>query len=490
MQGSAGNIGMYASGIPLGVLIDKRGPRWGVLIGAVSLACGYFPLYSAYKRGPDSIAVSALCFFSFLTGMGSCSAFSGALKVCATNWPHHRGTATAFPLSGFGLSAFAFTLISGFAFPDNTANYLLMLAIGTFSMVFGGSLFLRMHPPQSPYAAVPTDDEGRPAYKRHDSNEMQRSRSTHSRHSSKGSVHGEPGKLSFVSFAPHAASICPRISFQQHAGTTEVDETSSLMSGDGPGDLPEEAKSHSEDHHLHKHPDITGVALLRNTTFWKQFIMLGLLCGVGLMTINNIGNDAKALWRHYDDSASHDFVQKRQLMHVSILSFFSFVGRLSSGIGSDVIVKRLHSSRYWSLVASACIFTLAQITALTIENPNQLFWLSSLTGLGYGALFGVYPALVADAFGAKGMGINWGAMTMSPVVSGNVFNLAYGRILDSHSDFVDGGDRVCGQGKDCYSQAYIVTLVASVLGVMWSLWCVRHEWVEKQREKRIEAHQG
>lgn len=254
--------------------------------------------------------------------------------------------------------------------------------------------------------------------------------------------------------------------------------------------MPDDDKTPTQGSHSHK-PDITGWALLRNSTFWKQFIMLGLLCGVGLMTINNIGNNAKTLWHHYDDSASHDFIQKRQLMHVSILSFLSFIGRLSSGIGSDVIVKRLHSSRYWSLVASATIFCVAQIAALSIENPNQLFWLSSLTGLGYGALFGVYPALVADAFGAAGMGINWGAMTMSPVVSGNIFNLAYGRILDSHSDYVDGGERLCMEGKSCYSQAYVITLVASGVGFCWSLWCVWHERQEKRAERKIgNDHEG
>ena len=62
------------------------------------------------------------------------------------------------------------------------------------------------------------------------------------------------------------------------------------------------------------------------------------------------------------------------------------------------------------LFISALIFTLAQICALKIENPNMLFWLSGLTGLGYGALCGVYPALVADAFGAAGLGINWSVM--------------------------------------------------------------------------------
>lgn len=185
---------MYASGIPIGVLIDSRGPRWGVLLGSICLACGYFPLYSAYVKGAGSMSVSALSFFGFLTGVGSCSAFSGCLKVCATNWPHHRGTATAFPLSAFGLSAFAFTLISGFAFPDNTANYLLMLAIGTFCLVFGGMLFLRMTPPPSPYQSLPTEEGGRPAYTRKDSNQLHRTTSGHSRHSSKASVHDEPGK--------------------------------------------------------------------------------------------------------------------------------------------------------------------------------------------------------------------------------------------------------------------------------------------------------
>jgi hypothetical protein len=46
---------------------------------------------------------------------------------------------------------------------------------------------------------------------------------------------------------------------------------------------------------------------------------------------SNIGNDATALWRHYDDSASEDFIMKRQAMHVSILSVCSFSGRLLSG---------------------------------------------------------------------------------------------------------------------------------------------------------------
>jgi hypothetical protein len=247
-------------------------------------------------------------------------------------------------------------------------------------------------------------------------------------------------------------------------------------------------------HAVHR-PEITGWALLRNTTFWQLFIMLALLCGVGLMTINNIGNNARSLWKHYDDSAGEDFIMHRQLLHVSILSFCSFLGRLVSGIGSDWLIHH-HASRFWMLVASATVFVVAQIIAITLEDPNHLYWLSGCTGIAYGVLFGVYPALVADAFGAAGLGINWGCMTWAPVVSGNVFNLFYGRVLDQHSDYKSdpsgkGGERVCVEGRDCYASAYYVTLCSAVVGVLWSCWCIRQEQREVMREakQRARAHQ-
>ncbi|TKA70857.1 hypothetical protein B0A55_04981 [Friedmanniomyces simplex] len=467
--GNFGNIGMYAMGIPGGILIDRKGPRWGVFAGVIALACGYFPLRAAYVRGPGGFGMPALCLFGLMTGMGSCTAFSAAIKVSATNWPQHRGTATAFPLSAFGLSAFFYTTVSAFVFPDDTAGYLLLLACGTTVMVFISMFFLQMVKATSPYEAVPTDE--RPDLGRSNSNKLRRT-SDHSRHSGRGST--------------------------SEIGT--ADETSSLVGSDdtsSPGDVPE--RKHHPDHSHHHHhpkPEITGFQLLRTPKFWQLFILLGLLCGVGLMTINNIGNNARSLWHHYDDSPGHDFIQKRQLLHVSLLSLASFLGRLLSGIGSDWLVHH-RASRFWTLVASALLFSLAQVVALTLENPNNLFYLSALTGLAYGALFGVYPALVADAFGPSGLGINWGAMTMAPVLSGNIFNLAYGRILDAHSHFQGdgkgGGEVRCEEGRGCYGSAYWVTLAASTVGVGWSLWCIRVEKVGRMREARegqFREHEG
>ena len=48
-QGTFGNLGMYTAGIPIGLLVDAKGPRPGTLFGSASLAVGYFSLY----RGMD-----------------------------------------------------------------------------------------------------------------------------------------------------------------------------------------------------------------------------------------------------------------------------------------------------------------------------------------------------------------------------------------------------------------------------------------------------
>jgi hypothetical protein len=89
---------MYASGIPLGHMVDTRGPRPGVLLGSIALGVGYYPIKigevlrrllllqktnvdTAYDAGAGSMSVALLFFLSFLTGFGSCSAFQAAIKT-------------------------------------------------------------------------------------------------------------------------------------------------------------------------------------------------------------------------------------------------------------------------------------------------------------------------------------------------------------------------------------------------------------------------
>ncbi|KAJ4156831.1 hypothetical protein NW754_008471 [Fusarium falciforme] len=414
--GLAGNLGQYTMGVPIGIFVDQRGPRPAVLGGAVLLAVGYFPLHRAYDSASGSVPL--LCLFSYMSGLGGCMAFAAAVKTSALNWPQHRGTATAFPLAAFGLSAFFFSLLGSVFFPGDPSAFLELLAWGTCGMTLGGFFFLKVHH-QSSYEAVP------------DSEDHHGRQSTSSRHSRQGS------------------SDEPKV----YRSSRAVAE-----------------------------PDIRGLALMRSLGFWQLFTIMGILAGVGLMTINNIGNDAKALWKHFDKKVTDEFLIHRQQMHVSTLSICSFLGRLLSGVGSDFLVNRLHASRLWCLAVACVVFFLAQVSALLIVNPNLLGLVSGLSGLAYGFLFGVSPSIVAETFGIRGLSQNWGFLTMAPVISSNIFNIFYGKVYDSHSIVQPNGERVCLEGLDCYRSAYWVTLFACIVGSGITLWGIRHQHAKLLKE--------
>jgi MFS family permease len=142
----------------------------------------------------------------------------------------------------------------------------------------------------------------------------------------------------------------------------------------------------------------------------------------------------------------------------------------------------LHASRVWCLVIAGFIFTVAQLCALNMVNPNLLGFVSGLSGLGYGFLFGVFPSIVAESFGIHGLSQNWGLMTMSPVVSGNIFNLFYGVVFDHHSIVGPNGERSCVEGLQCYRAAYLVTLAACIIGFVLTLFVIRQQSIQKQRD--------
>jgi hypothetical protein len=102
------------------------------------------------------------------------------IPVATLNWPTHRGTATAFPLAAFGLSAFFYTLIAGIAFPGNTSGLLTMLSLATSLLVFVSIPFLIVvdHKSGTTYSALPTTERTR-----RNSNVLHRTNSNRSKYS-------------------------------------------------------------------------------------------------------------------------------------------------------------------------------------------------------------------------------------------------------------------------------------------------------------------
>lgn len=72
-QGVAGNLGMYAMGIPMGLLTDARGPRVITLVGSILLGLGYYPIYLGmldWNRFLENV-VADRCSLSIGRGLGA-----------------------------------------------------------------------------------------------------------------------------------------------------------------------------------------------------------------------------------------------------------------------------------------------------------------------------------------------------------------------------------------------------------------------------------
>ena len=271
-------------GIPIGIFVDAKGPRPAVIVGAILLATGYFPLRQAYVKSEGSVPL--LCLFSACTGLGGCAAFAAAIKTSALNWPHHRGTATAFPLAAFGLSALFFSVFSQFVFPGDTGDFLMLLASGTFGLTFISFFFLRVLP-HSAYNALPANDDLGGA----ESNPMRRTRSKERKYAIARGLVDEPGRSASrtVLSPPSTQDILNRPDLGAHSpgcSMPETNETSSLMSKDSSSESDKAIEDENSVDKEHPHRlDLRGLQMLSKTEFWFLFSLMGILTGIGLMTI-------------------------------------------------------------------------------------------------------------------------------------------------------------------------------------------------------------
>jgi hypothetical protein len=201
------------------------------------------------------------------------------------NYPLSRGTATAFPLAAFGLSAFLFSTIGSFGLKDDTSKLLLLLTSGTILLPVVSFPFLSVYPP-------PLYDRlsARDAHDRSESQPLHRTPSAESRKRRFSDPIGAQSTASIPFLSDSEGDLKGQLeddrphlsSRESHEGSTLISKPSASGSANhspqGSIDLP------NADHDV-AHLDVRGFALLPRPEFWQLFLMLGLLTGIGLMTI-------------------------------------------------------------------------------------------------------------------------------------------------------------------------------------------------------------
>jgi hypothetical protein len=173
-------------------------------------------------------------------------------------------------------------MFAGYVMPGSTGDFLLTLACGTFGIVFIGFFFLRVLP-HPHYSRLPRS----PGVARSDSNRLHRTRSEEAKARAQQDA-VEPGRPSFIAAHPQDGDALNHYDvggdIPEGVTSPETDETSSLMSkstSSSSGDLSEETIVKDHAHRV----DIRGIKMLPLVEFWQLFALMGILTGIGLMTI-------------------------------------------------------------------------------------------------------------------------------------------------------------------------------------------------------------
>lgn len=413
-------------------------------------------LSRAYKNEWDEVPVALLAVFMLMTGLGNSAGNNSAINVQAKSWGgSRRGTAMATVLSAFGLSAMVYSTISHVFFAGNTTGYLDMLAFGSCASFLVGLAMLKIMPPDE----MEEGDEEGPAQ-----------RGRYQRVADAG-AHGEETSRP----RPRRPRSSSEVNARVYAWLDDMNEQeANEADADDPLDEPS----------AHEH-NVTGLQLLFEPDFLLLFAIVGLVSGAGLLLINNVGTITRALWDynvHDEDSAALHIakhqsekleIQRIQSLQVSCISLGNASGRFLIGLVSDYLVEHAKDPTFRTLLLLPVTLMAVVSQGLaawpdTITNVHRLLLVSSTTGLMYGTLFGLGPVLVFEWFGIRSFSLNWGFMSLSPVLGGNVYNLLFGVVYDSN---VPAGKHMhrCLKGEDCYRTVFVWTTVGCAVAVLVSL---------------------
>ena len=157
---------------------------------------------------------------------------------------------------------------------------------------------------------------------------------------------------------------------------------------------------------------------------------------------------------------------------VMIISIFNSCGRLFWGWISDRLGRK--NTILLLLIATSVI-----ILFVNLATGYWIFALIALVGLFYGGFLGVFPALTADFFGARNMGMNYGMVLLG---------FGVGAIGAS---YIAGYFRnIAAAGKDInlMMPAFIIAAVAAVIGaaLMFFVKPPKHKNTEEEAKTSVQ----
>ncbi|TFY63639.1 hypothetical protein EVJ58_g3140 [Rhodofomes roseus] len=508
-------------------------------MGFFSLLVGYLGIRHYYDQGLSdgsstlgTLSICLLAAFSFLTGIGGNGGLASAMNSTAKSWPDKmRATMNGVVISGFGLSAFLFSTIAHVAFPGNTSDFLLILAVGTaLPMVLG---FFLIRPIPLPHSVVEEEAFESPAAHAHRpapppaaiASPVLYRDSTSQTHLLSPHVHHHDDEDDMLATAEEVDELIPGYTAGPQHTALASDyyvpanaESVALSPTRGEGRSRSRSAFSARRGSARSYvvppltelepPNVHGKGLFVDVDFWVIFSITALLAGTGLMYINNVGSISQALFAmgnpDYDESKAGQW----QATQVSIVSITNCAGRFFIGMVADFVRNYLQRPRSFCITVVAAIFIVSQVTCYYVSAVENLWKASALLGLAYGCMFGLFPTICIEWFGLPHFSENWGFVSLAPMLGSNILSIAFGRNLDAHaphssesspalatpstsaaSGVLDLARRAglpssaqCLEGRACYRDSLKLTIGACCVAFALAMYS---GWRDRTRQVRV-----
>jgi OFA family oxalate/formate antiporter-like MFS transporter len=188
--------------------------------------------------------------------------------------------------------------------------------------------------------------------------------------------------------------------------------------------------------------DINWPAMLRTPQFYLLWVMFVLAAAPGLMLMANMKNIAQLQVPADPIVATGPVVATSPAATstaavgwqgaytlVMLLAAFNTVGRIVGGVVSDRIGRTQTMVLAFLLQAvNMCLFS-------WYSSKGMLIGGTAMAGLCYGTIFTLMPAAMADYYGLKNLGVNYGLLFTAFGVAGTTGSLLGGRVRDITGDY-------------------------------------------------------
>ncbi|KAF3913679.1 hypothetical protein AA313_de0201102 [Arthrobotrys entomopaga] len=447
----AAELGLYLL-VPLfGWICDNYGPDRLSIVSVLLFVPGYLSAAYCYDHRLSHMHM----FFSFLLiGAGTVCMYLTGITTCAKNFTKMRGLALAVPISAFGLSPFWMSQVANSLFLKDSedgdgskeldvSGIYNFFAIYLFCIGLLGSFFLKIYPD-------PDLDE--------------------------------------IVLRGETAPLLP-----DSPVAVEHMEYGAAVLSNNPNVMPPTVKRRLLNDDTRN--------FLADQTMWWFAAGVFLTAGPGESFINNMGALVKTI---QPASSANSSTGDETATHVSIIAITSTFARLLSGFLSDYLgppvepapirdeedrnIKRFRISRITLIMffTSLMMASYALLSSGYIQvHPTQFYIISSLIGVGYGAVFTLSPTIVSVVWGVENLATNWGIIAMLPAGGASAFGLLFASVYDTEAGRQNSGGNGLGDGLcfglKCYQNSFAGMAVSCFLAIglwMWA-WRGRGGWIAR-----------